>query len=182
MTAPDPLHTVTDSATAFEERLAFADDGAGPVLYHAAKVHVELTANVERFQQALERIHRAVAYYTWWTEQMQLIAGGGPEPTEHRDPITWEPLPAEHQCGDIWDATYTPDGIHCPHGFKVQAGDAFYVNGQECVLGEFEPVKTPCFTTPIFTAPEPEITIKRSEDGHNWDGHREIHYKTGIRP
>lgn len=120
----DPLPAVTDSATAFEARLAFADDGAGPVLYHAAKAHVELTANVERFQRALERTHRAAAYYTWWMEQMQLIAGGGPEPTEHRDPITWEPLP----------------------------------NGS-----------MPCFTTPIFTAPEPDAHHLAARVAHGYE-------------
>jgi len=44
------------------------------------------------------------------------------------------------------------------------------------------------FALPIFAAlndpdvDHVEITIKRSEDGHNWDGHREIHYKTETRP
>ena len=30
MTVPDPLHTVTDSATAFEDRLAFFGDTSAP--------------------------------------------------------------------------------------------------------------------------------------------------------
>lgn len=169
MTAPDPFPTVTDSATAFEDRLAFADDGAGPVLYHAVKAHVVLTANVERFQQALERTHRAAAYYTWWTEQMQLIAGGGPEATEHRDPITRETLTTQHQCGDICNATSTPDGIRCPHGFEVHAGDTFYLDGQECVLGEFQKVNQPCFTTPIFTGPDPDPARLAARVAHGYE-------------
>lgn len=117
MTAPDPLPTVTDSATAFEDRLAFADDGAGPVIYHAVKAH-------QTWQAAYERIVKSAQATKWWTEQMQLIAGGGPEPTEHRDPITWEPLP----------------------------------NGS-----------MPCFTTPIFTAPEPDAHRLAARVAHGYE-------------
>lgn len=161
MTAPDPLHTLTDSATAFEDRLAFADDGAGPVLYHAVKAHQKLDETFAHIQRVMERTRQE--------EVRMLHSIFGPEPTEHRDPITWEPLPAEHECGSVWNATYTPDGIACPHGFEVRAGDTFYLDGQECVLGEFEPVNQPCFTTPIFTAPDPDPARLAARFAHGYE-------------
>lgn len=156
MTAPDPLRTVTASATAFEERLAFADDGAGPVIYHATKTHQKLDQSLARLRKVVERTRQKHA------EMLHSLFG--PEPTEHRDPITWEPLPPEHKCGSILNATSTAAGLRCPHGFEVHAGDTFYVDGQECVLGKPEPVKQPCFTTPIFTAPDLHAAFRAGSD------------------
>lgn len=60
MTAPDPLPTVTDSATAFEERLAFADDVELTPAQAAAR-HIELTADFDRALERTQQAHASIA-------------------------------------------------------------------------------------------------------------------------
>lgn len=75
MTAPDPLHTVTDSATAFEERLAFFGDTAAPPPERFLD---------ERDAARARAIWDATLEYLGFPTVHRIVIGGDPEPDPHR--------------------------------------------------------------------------------------------------